>query len=94
LFHRNNDCGCGDSSSGCNSCGGGYGPGTVTIMPKAETIPPPNTDPAKKMPDGPAKQQVQTINPTSPMPAPAPNLELAPAAPAIVPAPPGQDRPF
>jgi hypothetical protein len=52
------------------------------------------------MPGGPPSgiqknsSKAETINPASPMPVPAPTLEIAPAAPAITPVRPGEDRPF
>ena len=63
----------------------------------AEQIPPPQ-DPAKKMPEGkggePPSKQVQIIQPGQPAPVQSPYLQTPPAAPAIVPATPGQERPF
>jgi len=106
LFSRGGHGGdsCDTCGSGCNGCGsgsgyGGYGaPGNVIVPKGAETIPPPKED-LKKMPNGPTGgtggKQVQIINPeTNTIPTPAPALETTPAAPAIVPARPGEDRPF
>jgi hypothetical protein len=93
LFHRGG-CGC---DSGCNSCGGGSVFGVPP--PGGEKIPPPGGDPGKKMPGGPGgeppSKQVQLIpGQPAPIQTPAPNLETPPAAPAIVPPAPIQERPF
>ena len=93
LFHRGG-CGC---DSGCNSCGGGSVFGVPP--PGGEKIPPPGGDPGTKMPGGPGgeppSKQVQLIpGQPAPIQTPAPNLETPPAAPAIVPPAPIQERPF
>jgi hypothetical protein len=91
LFHRNHDC-----CDTCNSCGG-----TVIVPKGAEPIPAPKdgTSPPKEMPKGPGageppQKQVQIINPAHPLPVPAPTFDAPPAAPAITPANPTQERPF
>jgi hypothetical protein len=87
LFHRN-DC--------CDTCNSGCG-GTVIVPKGAEQIPPPKDGaPPKEMPKGgePPQKQVQILNQGQPLPVPAPTFDAPPAAPAITPANPNQERPF
>lgn len=95
MFNRHNDCEC----NTCSSCGGGYGSsvsgGTVIVPKGAESIPAPKDGPPKQMPSGePPQKQVQILNPSQPLPVPAPTFDAPPAAPAISPAIPSQERPF
>jgi hypothetical protein len=89
LFHRN-DC-CDTCNNGCNGYGGAV---------RTEQIPPPKDGtPPKEMPKGPGggeppQKQVQNYNSGQPLPVPAPTFDAPPAAPAITPANPNQERPF
>jgi len=88
LFHRN-EC--------CDTCNSGCGGGTVIVPKGAEQIPPPKDGaPPKEMPKGgePPQKQAQIFNQGQPLPVPAPTFDAPPAAPAITPATPNQERPF